>query len=51
MASSESGSFVVQPLQFDLEAPDVLVEFHFPFLLLSLVVLPTSSNCRFYSLS
>jgi hypothetical protein len=40
VASSESGSFVVQLLQFHLEAPDVLVEFHFPFLLLSLVVRP-----------
>src|SRR5215211_2367639 len=46
LASTEAGSFFFQPLQFHLEAPDLLVEFHLSFLVLALLRGPIAAeNC------
>ena len=46
LASTEAGSFFCQPRQFHLEAPDVLVECHLPFLVASLLSGPIAAENR-----
>src|SRR5512132_3600876 len=46
LLSTEAGRFFFQPLQFHFQPPNVLVQRHFPFLMLALMALPTSAEKR-----